>query len=322
MPEVLKTLLRDHTTEKNIFWATDDYASRGEGYAYHDEITPEKITGDNGKVIVPRVLKDVATQKNRKRNRAEIFTPLWIVNAQINLIDEAWFGRQHPFNIENDDHTWTPVDGKIAFSEEPGKTWKDYVRDTRLEITCGEGPYLTSRYDPTTGEFIPVNKRVGMVDRKLRVVSENTTTTGQWFDAAQDALKSAYGYEWQGDNLLLARENILYTWFDHYKAKFGDDAIPMEKSFKYAAYIISWNIFQMDGLKGVVPNSCVEKSETQYSAFGEPSIKITPCKGCSTGEIKLHNGKKCLIRDWDAKPDKPHEGSSRKIQFIDLIKQR
>ena len=31
-PEVLATLLRDHTTGKNIFWATDNYAELGEAY--------------------------------------------------------------------------------------------------------------------------------------------------------------------------------------------------------------------------------------------------------------------------------------------------
>ena len=31
-PEVLATLLRDHTTGENIFWATDNYAELGEAY--------------------------------------------------------------------------------------------------------------------------------------------------------------------------------------------------------------------------------------------------------------------------------------------------
>ena len=31
-PEVLATLLRDHTTGRNIFWATHDYEALGSGY--------------------------------------------------------------------------------------------------------------------------------------------------------------------------------------------------------------------------------------------------------------------------------------------------
>ena len=307
MPEVLCELLRDHTTDCNIFWGTNDYASRGEGYGYHDAITVERITGDNGRVIVPRVLKDASTQNNRKRTHAEIFTPLWIVNTQVNLLDEAWFGRQHPFNIEHDGHTWTPVQRRIVFSKDEGKTWRDYVRDTRLEITCGEGPYLTSRYDPTTGEYIPVRERVGIVDRKLRVVGEHTRKTGTWLAAAQEALKSAYGYEWQGDSLLLARENLFYTWIEHYKAKFGDEAKPPEDSCKSAADIISWNVFQMDGLKGVVPDSC--KPVRVPGLFGE--TKVTPCPGCKQKDKmnRKHRGIYVKIMDWEA---------GKPVKFISL----
>ena len=35
-PEVLETLLKDHTTGRNIFWATDSYAHRGDGFQYSD----------------------------------------------------------------------------------------------------------------------------------------------------------------------------------------------------------------------------------------------------------------------------------------------
>lgn len=36
--EILDVLLRDHTTQRNIFWATKDYEQWGEGYAESDEI--------------------------------------------------------------------------------------------------------------------------------------------------------------------------------------------------------------------------------------------------------------------------------------------
>ena len=39
-----------------------------------------------------------------------------------------------------------------------------------------------------------------------------------------------YGYEWQGDNLFLVRESLLYTFVDYYKAKFGKK--PQLKSLK------------------------------------------------------------------------------------------
>lgn len=67
---------------------------------------------------------------------------------------------------------------------------------------------------------------------------------------------STYGYEWQGDNLILAREALLYTFIDYFRAKFGKD--PLLKSLQNIAEVISWNIWQMDGLKGVIPNSCIK----------------------------------------------------------------
>lgn len=55
--EVLEALLRDHTTGANIFWATADYEHLGEKYSYKMPILPELVTGENNKVVMPRVLK-------------------------------------------------------------------------------------------------------------------------------------------------------------------------------------------------------------------------------------------------------------------------
>lgn len=253
-PELLDTLLKDHTMSKeedvrNIFWATSDYEQLGDGFNYDSQILPKFITGSYGHVIMPRVLKRRDTQVARSRDMAEVFTPSWICNAQNNLIDEAWFGRKNVFNTEfvdeSDYHRWKPNVDKIEFPE--GKTWKDYVRDIRLEITCGEAPYVVSRYDTTTGEAIPLEQRIGLLDRKLRVVGENTETSREWLRWVQKAYKSIYAYEWQGDNLLIARESMLASFIEYYQAKFGKQ--PVLRSIKYIAYIISWNVWQMDGLK-------------------------------------------------------------------------
>ncbi|MCR4808847.1 MAG: hypothetical protein K5896_03190, partial [Prevotella sp.] len=85
-PKVLDILLRDHTTGKNIFWATHDYEALGSGYDYHSEILPELITGERGMVIRPRVLKSKENQTDRSKDMAEVFTPSWICNAQNNLV--------------------------------------------------------------------------------------------------------------------------------------------------------------------------------------------------------------------------------------------
>lgn len=292
-PEVLEMLLKDHTTQQNIYWATDSYADRGEGYQFKDAITVDSITGDNGMIIRPRSVKSKDEQTKRSKDMAEVFTPSWVCNAQNNLIDDAWFGRQGVFNHESPDHTWKATTGKIEFPE--GKTWKDYVRDTRLEITCGEAPYLVSRYDTVSGMPIELSERIGLLDRKLRVVSENTETTGEFLDWCQEAYKNTYGFEWQGDNLLLAREALLFTFLDYYRAKFGED--PLLKSIQYIAYIISWNVWQMDGLKFCPPGEEPIEPQLQMDLFSDPV------------EPNL-----CLIRDWR----KPRE--KQKIFFKSLLK--
>ena len=59
-------------------------------------------------------------------------------------------------------------------------------------MTCGEAPYLVSRYNVVSGEEIPESDRIGLIDRKLRVVSENCDDPKEWFDGAVMAFKSTF----------------------------------------------------------------------------------------------------------------------------------
>jgi len=306
-PEILENyLLIDKSTKQNIKWATDNYTHLGEDYYFDKPIKPELITGINGNLIMPRVYKDKVLQQARSKEMAEVFTPSWVCNAQNNLIDNSWFGRENVFNFEKNiegKRTWITSSDKIIFPE--GKTWKHYIRDTRLEITCGEAPYIVSRYDTTTGEYIEVQNRIGLLDRKLRVINENIDNTGEWLKYAQIAYENIYAYEFQGDSLLLAREAILYTFIDNYIFKFGKE--PLLKSIKYIAYIIAWNIWQMDGLKFVIPNTC--NSILGYDMYGSPIYK--DCYACKNNQIKGHVGIKSVIKNWKNKGEKK--------EFIALI---
>jgi hypothetical protein len=316
-PEAFKKLLLDHTTQKNILWATDNYENLGAGYGYASTVEQELITGENGHVIMPRVQKTKTLQESRSKEMAEVFTPSWICNAQNNLIDNEWFGRKNVFNIElvSDEgvKTWKVSKGNISFPTDG--TWKDYIRDTRLEMACGEAPYITSRYDTTTGEFIPVGNRIGILDRKLRVINENVDTSGDWLKAAQVAYKNTYAFEWQGDNLLLAREAMLIAFIENYYQKFGER--PKRKSIEFMAYIISWNVWQMDGLKAVIPESCKEKARARIDLFGKPERK--ECEGCADNSIYQHIGIYSLIKDW-RKRDPDTKRAGLKIKYVDLSK--
>lgn len=292
--QLLTILLKDNSTKQNIIWATDNYASCGPEYSVNEQITIPLISGKNGNIIKPRVEKNKKEQIARVRDKAEVFTPSWICNKQNNLVDKAWFEADNIFNIETT-NGWTTQTRPIPFSSKTGKTWQDYVLEERLEVSCGEAPYLVSRYDTITGDPIPTKDRIGLLDRKLRVVTENTSNESDWYQWAKTAVQSVYGYEWQGDNLLLARENILYSFADYYQDKFNRK--PYKDYMLEIANIISWNIWQMDGLKGVVPNSCRDLKVTSYNLF-DTEEEIVPCEGCLKNNIYKHNGIYCKIKDW------------------------
>ena len=304
--DLLAVLLTDRTTNKNLIWATDNYKDLGAKYYPESRISIDLITGYHGNIIKPRVNKSKKEQQDRVKNKAEVFTPSWICNKQNNLVDNAWFERDCIFNIEKDT-TWETTKNKIQFPNLVGKTWQDYVRELRMEVSCGEAPYLTSRYDTVSGDYIEVKNRIGLYDRKLRVISENVDSEPEWMEYAIEATKSIYGYDWQGDNILLARENLLFAFAESYFEKF--EVAPIIEHLLKIAEIISWNIFQMDGLKYVIPNSCKPIPKMQISLFPEDD-KPEECAGCVKGNNNKHTGIYVKVMNWETK---------RKIKFISLI---
>lgn len=330
--ELLEILLKDRSSGENIIWATDTYKEFGDNFSPSAQITVESITGKYNEIIKPRIQKSREVQEFRSKDKAEVFTPSWVCNVQNNLIDEVWFGRKDVFNREiiNKDgtHSWVSSEEKVLFPEDNSKkTWKKYVVENRMEITCGEAPYLVSRYDTTTGEYIPIRQRIGILDRKLRIVSENTESKVEWLEMVRKAFQHTYGYEWQGDNLLLARRALLYTFIEYYIDRFSERNIegdivrkqmPDKKSIIGIAKIISWNIWQMDGLKFVIPDTCkkvkvcVNQKEIDYAKedpfrrmfpedagpIPEPLYELQECPGCVSGDPTKHTGIYSKIRDW------------------------
>ena len=265
-PAVLQALLRDHATGNNIFWATHDYEALGSAYDYHAEILPRLITGEHGMVIRPRVLKSKANQTDRSKDMAEVFTPSWVVRKMVDYVDIG-------------------------------------VATCCLELTCGEAPFLVSRYDATSGEPICIGERVGVLDRKLRLVNALQLSDTEWLAQVRLAFQTTYGYEWQGDSLLLARENLLYTFVDYYEARFG--SCPDVALLQDFAEIISWNLWQMDGLTYRMPQ---EKQEAQPQAelrlFDEapapPPVPLCKIKDWQKGNtIKVNDIKKRQTKNQD-----------------------
>lgn len=287
--EVLSVLLLDRTTGKNILWATDDYSP----ISSKSQIQISQITGTHSDRIKPRIQKQKEEQASRTRNKAEVFTPSWICNAQNNLIDEAWFGKKDIFNSPEvidgkiNEKKWKARKGKIKFSTdiESGKTWQDYVKLTRLEITCGEAPYLASRYDTVSGKAIKLKDRIGLLDRKMRVVCENVANEAEYFLWTNIAFQNCYGFELQGDNLLLARANLLLS-FNEYTKHFLKRS-PTEDEQRKIAEIISWNLWQMDGLTFSTPFSSGDDSEQGFLFEEMNTVENFPCKIMDWKENKI-----------------------------------
>lgn len=285
---LLDILLQDKTTGNTILWATDSYEQFGKKYAPFASITSDLVTGKNGKLIQPRALKSKTEQLYRTRDKAEVFTPLSIVKQMNDACDTK----------------------RVTKSN-----WQEYVSLLKLEITCGEAPFIVSRYDPVSDkqELLPLKKRVGFLDKKLSFVSKYCNTQDEWIKWAKIAFQSSYGYEWQGDSLLIARENLLYTFIDYYKDKFKKN--PSLEHQKEIAEIIAWNIFQMDGLKYVIPMSCktekkIIKGEVTLFATEKDTIEEVPCEGCEKKIAKKHNGIYAKTMDWvKGKP----------IRFVDIV---
>ena len=273
---LLEILLQDKTTSKNILWATDSYQSKGEMFGPLANIKIDLITGIYGNLIQPRAVKSKEEQLYRTREKAEVFTPLSTVKQMNNACDTKRITKNN---------------------------WQGYVALLKLEITCGEAPYIVSRYDPVSDkqELLPLSKRVGFLDKKLRIISKYCDTHKEWVKYTKIAFQSSYGYEWQGDSLLIARENLLYTFIDYYRDKFKRR--PSLNLQKEIAEIIAWNIFQMDGLKYVIPMSCKNvkitiKGEENLFKKKEDYIVEKPCLGCEKKTATKHSGVSVLIMDW------------------------
>jgi len=270
---LLEILLKDRTTGKNIVWATDCYAELGDGYAAARQMSATQITGKN---------KDVISHYNEKT------VPSWKCNIQNNLIDDVWFGRKNLFNVA-EGNTWQVTEDKVNFEN---MLWPKYVESNRLEVCCGEAPHLVSRYDTESEKYIEVADRIGMLDRKLRIINEQAEDEEEWYLWVCTAYQSIYGYEYRGDKLLLARINLLYDFVDNYRYKFKTSRLPAANEQKKIAEIISWNIWQMENINYSVP-------------YGDKTVEIAHNMRLFTDGIDTSNDiiteKRpcyCIVKDW------------------------
>lgn len=243
-------LLVDKTTGENIIFAEDEYEGYGLTDHYTEDIMKELIAS---KQLNYRVRKSIEHQKARTKKNAEVFTPSWICDQMITMC-------------------------------EPPEDWQEFVQSTWLEITCGECPYLVNLYDSTTGEKVPIDKRIGVLDRKFRLINKHIVQEDftneksykrKWIDTMYDAMRSTYGYEFQGDNLFIARVNVLRCFVENFYVKWNK--MPPDATIRKAIEIIQWNLWQMDGLKDTVPFSDTPAKIMDWKL--NEVIEFRSCKG-------------------------------------------
>lgn len=256
---LLTILLKDRTTNKNVVWASPSYEGMGKPFCADQPIKKNLIIGPYDSIIQPRVEKNKRNQEIRTRKRGEVFTPPWLVDKQVSIVMNEI--------------------GDISFESFIALRW--------LELACGEAPYIVTRYDSVSGDIIPVDKRVGFLDRKLQRIAEESTTEKEFIKWSKIAYESSYGYELQGDSLVLARENLLLSFCEHYDCNFGK--LPTMKVIKQIANIISYNIFQMNGLTKQTPYSSDSKNNIQLNLFDEVNDQE------KKGDMFT------LVKDWENK---------------------
>ena len=228
-------------------------------------------------MIQTRAQKALAEQSARTRKRAEVYTPCRTCRMMCDYLDQDWFHRKDGF--------YKTVSGTNHISFSKSRTWTAYIKSRRLEITCGEAPYLASRYDAPTGRVIPLAKRAGLLDRKLRVIGENTTNESEWIHWTAKAFRSIYGFEFQGDSLLIARINLLMTFGEYFTDRWGH--APRPEQYWPIADIVVWNLFQMEGLTQTIPYQPIDKY---------PQMVIN---GWLVSEVMMdERPKPCRIYDW------------------------
>lgn len=255
-------LLKDKTTGGNITWATDQYEGRGYRYAKDQPIQTELILGVIYDVVRARAAKSREDQLKRTRKKGEVFTPIWVVDKMTSHI--------------------------LADAHKSAKNWKQFIDFRMLEITCGEGPFLATRYDTETGKVIPLHKRVGLLDAKLREVTANTGDEQTWAEWAVRAFESTYGYEYQGDSLLIARINMVMTFLEYFESRW--DHAPENELLRRISNVVAWNLWQMDGLTGRAPTTTVLAPVQKQMSMFEDMTTLAP----SIEHIE------CRIYDWRA----------------------
>ena len=111
--------------------------------------------------------------KDRVKKNGEVFTPDEIVNDMLDMLDNE-------------------TASKHSLSEASEIDDYEYIKDTRLEPTCGDGAIL-----------------VRILDRKLGRVQKIKEQGGDWKEALLYSVASIYGIDITADNVVMSKRRML-----------------------------------------------------------------------------------------------------------------
>lgn len=204
LKSIVKSLVLDKNSGSRIVFGTDIYSSFGEHFGQADTLNAS-------------VLAEINLQPGINRRYLMDF----VSSEQCKAANDAY-------------------DDASDISGESG--WYEYIETITVEKDCGEAPYTISRYDASTGEIIPIDKRFGVLDRKMMRINNKAASIEGWQELTETAFKSTYGCEQRGDLLVIARINMLMSYVDYYMEKWKCE--PELFRLRSIANILCWNFWQ------------------------------------------------------------------------------
>lgn len=238
---ILDILLRDKTTGKPLVFPPDQTSGR-----------PSPFLGLED-------LYGVQSQKDMPDEAEEVQT-LCSWNRKLNQLDEVWFQRSGVFNTPTAEG-WIPAADPVYF-EDPFH-WKKYVNQQIYVPDLDWGAALTFA---GTSENLPLNERMGQLDRELRLVNENVRSQQEWQKRTSTMLARMLGCAKDPIRLFRARLCVLETCREAFQARFGH--LPSARDEKALAHIVARNLFQSEDELNTVPFQEMEET-LQLSLFEE-----------------------------------------------------
>ena len=112
----------------------------------------------------------------------------------------------------------------------------------------------------------------------MQAINKNVDDMREWTKWTDRAFKCAYGYEFQGDNLFIARVNVLRCFVDYYRDKWNE--MPTKDTILKMINIITWNFWQMDGLKDTIPFSDTPAKIIDWKLTNSTHTEVIEFRSC------------------------------------------